>query len=247
MRQKIIGEKWFFILVSLLIFMSFVLIFPLHGSSSLHVVSNEIDLVAGSREFVYYVLPNEKGHSVIITDVVHSGVPDLDGITMSVYSVEKEGSNEIPGEELDFPITIGSDESLDFFICYEIDIAMKPDVYTFESRFVMEPFADEDAPNVVISQPERNSLYVWNHKVHNNFNYGTLIIGDIIIMADVDDESGISQVEFFIDDELMISVEDEPFLFHWDDRCFGMYTITVDAYDTAGNVASDSIRVFKLY
>lgn len=76
----------------------------------------------------------------------------------------------------------------------------------------------------------------------------TIAIGRIIVSVSAsDNQSGIQRVEFYIDDELQRNVTSPPYEWRWNDRGFFFpYTLKVKAYDYAGNVKSDSMKVWKL-
>jgi hypothetical protein len=59
-------------------------------------------------------------------------------------------------------------------------------------------------------------------------------------------ESGISKVEFYINDKLKATDYNEPYTYRWDTKKVkdGWYLITVKAYDNSGNTAQTSIKVY---
>ena len=76
----------------------------------------------------------------------------------------------------------------------------------------------------------------------------TVIIGDIVVEAyAIDEITGISRIEFYLDDNFQFSISSEPYVWTWDERAFGKRTIRVTAYDKAGNSASDEIEVWKFF
>ena len=104
---------------------------------------------------------------------------------------------------------------------------------------------EEINPEVTITEPE-SAIYVNNNKVMSSRN--TVILGDITVQATAtDQESGIKNVTFSIDGNPMEEVIIDPFQWTWDTGTFGRHTITVTAYDHAGNSAVDVIDVYKLF
>jgi subtilisin family serine protease len=59
-------------------------------------------------------------------------------------------------------------------------------------------------------------------------------------------ESGISKVEFYINDKLLATDTTEPYTYRWNTRSVkdGWQTITAKAYDSLGNMAQTSIKVY---
>ena len=112
---------------------------------------------------------------------------------------------------------------------------------------LMGPFGiDEEPPIVQITSPEKDFLYLMNHKILPFIT--TVIIGKIDVYVDaIDYIYGIHKVEFYIDGELKYSDTAEPYDWTWDERLFFKHTINVTAYDNAGNSASDEIMVRKFF
>jgi hypothetical protein len=77
-----------------------------------------------------------------------------------------------------------------------------------------------------------------------------LILGKITIEVNAsDNESGIESVAFFIDDTLKTNDTSAPYTYLWDQRLFSFkpHTITVVAYDNAGNQESKELSVWKFF
>ena len=63
-----------------------------------------------------------------------------------------------------------------------------------------------------------------------------------------DNLSGINRVEFYIDDVLQYTDYTAPYEWLWADRGFFFpYTVTVIAYDNAGNTNFDQLDVRKYF
>jgi hypothetical protein len=65
--------------------------------------------------------------------------------------------------------------------------------------------------------------------------------GTITLEADASDELGVANVEFFIDEEKIVSLNSLPYAFLWE-MTVGRHTFTARATDRAGNVAESSIQ-----
>lgn len=106
--------------------------------------------------------------------------------------------------------------------------------------------SDITPPNITITRPLAKSLYIGNRRVLP-FPI-TLLINTINITVDASDtDSGISSVKFFLNDVLMSTNTIPPYTWEWSGRVFGRYSITVEAYDGAGNNATDEILAWRFF
>lgn len=239
-------------------------------SSTLNSSTPQYSIAAGDTLCRLENFTNTQDSKAIITDIVHTGTPDLIGIDITVYNVTFTGNDDfIKNGETQPPFTVEPGETFHFYICYDTDFYLKPETYTFfvhynndtaldeesfnvRTNFIIEESEepiDDTPPTVSIAKPESNSLYVFNRKIHSNFCFKTMILGSIDINTIVIDESGtgIDRVEFFINDDLRKTLDTKPYVYRWSDICFGLHTIRVDVYDNNANMASESITVFKIF
>jgi hypothetical protein len=114
-----------------------------------------------------------------------------------------------------------------------------------EIWFALGEFEDIEPPAITLTAPEDGWIY-FNGSPWKRFLI-TLIIGAIEIDANAFDESGIDQVEFYIDDELLASDTSFPYRCSWDQPAFFTHTITARAYDLFGNTAQDELLVWKFF
>jgi len=105
---------------------------------------------------------------------------------------------------------------------------------------------DTKPPEVAIKKPLSKSLYIKNKKLIGFPT--TLIIGSIDVTVDAsDDDSGVASVAFLLNNKIQSNVTTPPYTWVWEKRSFGRYTILVEAYDVAGNNATDEITVWKFF
>jgi hypothetical protein len=90
-----------------------------------------------------------------------------------------------------------------------------------------------------------NGLYIGNNKLFELKN--TIIIGDIDIILDVADNSGIDHIILYINNQERFNFTESPYEWTWDEKMFGKATINVLAFDIAGNKANDTIDVWKFF
>lgn len=105
--------------------------------------------------------------------------------------------------------------------------------------------SDTTQPNVTIVKPFANSVYLRNNRLMQ-FPV-TLILGSIDVTVEASDDSGITSVAFSLNGVLQYNVTAPPYIWVWDKRSFGRYTIVVEAFDDAGNKATDDIVVWKFF
>jgi parallel beta-helix repeat protein len=116
------------------------------------------------------------------------------------------------------------------------------------------PYTGSDTipPIVKITSPQ-NGLYLRDLRLFPRlFRHQTILLGDITIEVDASDvHSGIAKVEFYLDDPMHpIAVDEEaPYSWTWAKGSFlhHQHTITVIAYDTAGNYNMDSLEVRRYF
>jgi len=123
------------------------------------------------------------------------------------------------------------------------------DEYLFDSDscdiYEGEMPVPDELPAVEITNPVSGSLYLINRKISLPFQR-VIILGGIDITAEAEDDNFVKKVEFYIDDETEPREIDtnKPYNYTWDERIFGSHKISVKAYDSIDQVASDEIEVF---
>ena len=100
---------------------------------------------------------------------------------------------------------------------------------------------DANPPSVEIQQPE-NGIYIFGNKIIPFFM--PLIIGSVDVKAIANDENGIEKVEFYLDNHLETSIENQPY--EWKCNAIGMHKIKVVAIDSHANIGGDEIEVFGI-
>lgn len=89
--------------------------------------------------------------------------------------------------------------------------------------------ADTAAPSVTINSP----------------SLGATVSGTTTVTATVTDDTGVSKVEFYVDNTLQATNTTTPYSFSWDTSKLtdGSHSISVKAYDPTGNIGMESISV----
>jgi len=115
--------------------------------------------------------------------------------------------------------------------------------------FTTASVPDVTPPTVTLEKPKSGYLYVQDNdgKQHPLLK-NALIIGKITIEVDaVDTESGIDRISFIIDGKTQAEITTAPYTFVWSrfSLPFIPHTISVVAYDEAGNNARQDVKALK--
>ena len=106
---------------------------------------------------------------------------------------------------------------------------------------------DVEKPVIKITKPRANYLYINDREICPSVLGKTIIFGKISLMVTAwDNESGIQEIEFYLDDTLRYSDNIHPYEWLWNDTIFGGHTIKITGYDNAGNHANDELNVFTI-
>jgi hypothetical protein len=137
-----------------------------------------------------------------------------------------------------FTIDVDGEHTVDF---YAVDEVGNPsDIGTVSFKI------DHTAPTVSITFPTAGYIYLFGKELFKNPLGGTVIIGGITFQASASDAtSGIDYVTFAIDG-MTYEKATSPYEIFWHkfDLLPAKYTLTVSAYDIAGNKASDATLDF---
>jgi parallel beta-helix repeat protein len=112
------------------------------------------------------------------------------------------------------------------------------------------PYSDIDffRPDVTIISPA-NGVYVNEFRLLSRLvKRNTFVFGKITILVEAfDSQSGISRVEFYIDEEKMFEETEPPFRWVWVDKTSNeiLHSVKVVAVDNVGNYAIDEILVWR--
>jgi hypothetical protein len=135
---------------------------------------------------------------------------------------------------------------------FDIQVKLR-DEYGAESEW-SETFTiliDETAPDLHFITPKKGYLYLWGEPRLPIF-FTTIVIGSITVdVFAVDNGSGMSHVEFYLDGDLQTTDytrQNNTYSWTWDERgLLFPYLLGAKAYDLAGNSASIQMRVWKIF
>ena len=162
-----------------------------------------------------------------------TGVDETSGINRTMYRIDW-GEWHIYSEP--FEVT----ENGHHVICYySIDNAGN------EEQWELVDFKiDKKSPMVIIEKPKKGYLYFEDREIMQTLLGNTIIIGRIAIEVHaMNHESGMSKVEFYIDNIFQYEDKEWPYSWLWDYLSFGTHVIKVVAYDIAGNTVMDEMTI----
>lgn len=103
---------------------------------------------------------------------------------------------------------------------------------------------ETDDTKITIINPEENYLYFNQNKIIKLRR--TIVIGDIDIQAEITGFTGeIDKVEFYVDNEIVQTFYEEPYIWTWKDRSIFVRTLKTIAY-YEDKTTSDQIKVIKI-
>jgi hypothetical protein len=196
--------------------------------------------------------PADGEEDVIIDPFLSVHVTDPDGDTMDVSFFDASNDNLI-GTDSD--VASGSSasvkwENLSYNTTYSWYAVAADKAHETRSDNWSFTTKEEDntPPEVEILSPQKG-LYIFGRKILPRFIRPALIIGKITIEANAtDDDSGIEKVVFYINGKEVGNDTTEPYEYLWKwnrPRLIHIFVIKVEAYDFAGESASDRMIVRK--
>lgn len=130
-------------------------------------------------------------------------------------------------------------------ISYNISGGVNQDIYPLISYYNTKEELDKNLPFVDFLRPI-NAIYINDNEIISFFI--TVIIGDFeIVPIAYDNETDISSIRLYINDDLVEVFTFVPNSYIWNELTFGKKTIRIVAYDTAGNEASKEIVIWKFF
>jgi thiol-disulfide isomerase/thioredoxin len=107
-------------------------------------------------------------------------------------------------------------------------------------------------PSIEISMPEVGRLHILGTPVFDIKLKNTILVGRATIFANVEDESGVDKVEFYIDGELKHVDSMAPYEYSFRKvsiikRLIRKYTFTVKAFDEQGKSSEVSLEVIAFF
>ena len=103
--------------------------------------------------------------------------------------------------------------------------------------FVEEFYTHDLYPELNISAPEKGYFYLLGKQIGKTFLGNTILIGKTTIIIDVGSyfKLDIEKVEFYINEKLKGTINEEPFEWQWRTFSFGKYNIEIKAYVSETN------------
>ena len=107
-------------------------------------------------------------------------------------------------------------------------------------------------PTVGIQLPEVGKLHILGYPILKTLFKNTVLIGRTNVVANAEDDTNVTKVEFYIDDNLKFTDEEEPYTYSFRKvkllkRFIRRHTIKVIAYDEEGKTDTASITALCFF
>lgn len=108
-------------------------------------------------------------------------------------------------------------------------------------------------PQAKILQPEKGKFYMWGNAVFSLSSKKTILTGSTKVVAEVNDDSGIEKVEFYIDGTLVTTDTEAPYEYQITKPIFGRitlntkHTLKIIAYDIDGKTDDAVLEIYTLF
>lgn len=172
---------------------------------------------------------------------------DEDLLTYSIAISDDDGNTWLPVDidivDNEYELnTAALEDGENYIICVRGTDGVNTGIDVSDGKFTILP--DMTPPSVSIEKPG-NAFYYMDDKIIPFFF--PVVVGDITIEVKADDIFGVSNVSFFVNDQLVYIDDTPPFDWFWCDneQWFGIYSINVIACDYSGNSASYEVTVWK--
>jgi hypothetical protein len=106
-------------------------------------------------------------------------------------------------------------------------------------------YEEDVGGEVIITQPKSNYLYFNGRKLFQLWN--TIILGDIDVKAEVSGPVDFQKVDFYINDMLVSSDDESPYIWSWNERQSGVFTIKAVGFYGEDEKTSDTMTVRKIF
>ncbi len=105
-------------------------------------------------------------------------------------------------------------------------------------------YIDDTPPTAEITRPEKRHLYYFDTAGRTTL-LGTVIIGKVTVLASASDNiSGLDRMELYVDNVLVDTTNDNSIEWDWTEHAFGFHVLKLRAYDVAGNIGTDEVKVW---
>jgi hypothetical protein len=103
-------------------------------------------------------------------------------------------------------------------------------------------------PEMTVQKPRAGYIFLFDIiGLPFPFTQNALILGDITFDVDASDPNGISQVEFFVDGNVVETVTEEPYSYEWTGMERGTYDLKIRAYNTYGATCKEEMVLQKIF
>jgi len=163
------------------------------------------------------------------SQIALSWSPSTDNVGVAGYNVYRNGNQIATTTATSFQDSALSAATTYSYSVAAFDAANNVSAQSSVASATTQQAADTIAPTVTIGSPAA----------------GSTVGGTVSVSANASDNVGVTKVEFYVNGALQATDSSAPYSFSWNTAGFanGSYTLTMKAYDAAGNVGQASSTV----
>lgn len=115
---------------------------------------------------------------------------------------------------------------------------------TYQMSCYTNKYSDITPPSAMLEKPKNKYLYLFDIELLP-LPKNTIAVGKLTINVDATTPADVEKSEFYINNQLVETVNDPPFQWTWTGRSFGKYLIRIMVYDDTGATVRDEISILK--
>ena len=107
-------------------------------------------------------------------------------------------------------------------------------------------YSDNTPPSASLEKPRLGFFYIFDKELMP-LKKNTFIFGKITVRITTDTPSDVNKIIFYVDDNLIGTIDNSPYEWVWDTIAFGRHNIEIHVYDENENVNRLNINVWKFF
>lgn len=108
----------------------------------------------------------------------------------------------------------------------------------------ISPDKEMETPEIEVKKPREGFIYLWNFGIPFPFINKAIVLGNLEVEVVANDESGISKVEFFVNNQRVAVDDEEPYTYKFEAEK-GIYELKVRVINNYGGSAKEVITIKK--
>lgn len=107
-------------------------------------------------------------------------------------------------------------------------------------------YSDNTPPSATLGKPKSGFFYIFDNELIP-LKKNTFIFGKITVRINSDTPSDVNKIIFYLDNNLIETIDNSPYEWVWDTIAFGKHNIEIHVYDENENVNRLIINVWKFF